>query len=416
MARLRRPVEREGLRQRVVDRLIAVGLAAVAIAGLMSFAFGPRQAAVSRAACLIGSLGLATCRDELPSFEPVRLGEPRCRFLAELDPALPEVRTETVTLPSGLSLTTSRARSGDVWVQAGPPTATDPPAVLDGEQRRARYPAPGLEVPAHTEWLLPPGADLRQLATALQVRHDQEVRSRSAMALFARLVHPVGGPELPAPTVRYSRLSLDSAPFPVPLETSESVPGKDDHLALDRGRPAMTAYRTTQRELAVIAPIAGEVDGRPVAGVVRWIRDEESRLTGVLIMVVADGSLIKSAPELEKSISVGYVGLPIRTDGERELAERWLSDRAGFGVSTRELFGLAAPKDRLTGWLSRAATVTVLRYRGIASATALGRASEEVRLARRADWPEARLVSVQQVAPRPDGTARTAVDDPGCGW
>ncbi len=398
--------------------MIVIGLVAIAIAGLMSFAFGPRQAAVSRAACLIGSLGLASCRDEIPSFEPVRLGEPRCRFLADLDPSLPEVRTETVTLPSGLTLTTSRARSGDTWVQVGPPTATDPPAVLDGAVRRSRYPAPGLDVPAHTEWLLPPGQDLRQLATALEDRHDQEVRSRSAMALFARLVHPVGGPDLRPPTVRYSSLALDSAPFPVAGEPPESPPGKEDWLMLDRDRAAMAVYRTGDRQLSVIAPITGLTGGRPVAGVVRWSRDEAARLTSVLIMVVVDGSLITESLEIEKSISVGYLGLPIRTDDERELAERWLSGRAGFGLSTRELFGLAAPKaaDRLAGWLNRAATVTVLRYQGVASGTALGRASEEVRLARRTEWSDARLVTVQQVAPRPDGTTRTLADDPDCGW
>ncbi len=74
------------------------------------------------------------------------------------------------------------------------------------------------------------------------------------------------------------------------------------------------------------------------------------------------------------------------------------------------------PADRLAGWLNRAATVTVLRYQGIASATALGRASEEVRLSRRTEWSDARLVTVQQVAPRPDGTARRLADDPDCGW
>ncbi len=398
--------------------MIVVGLAAIAIAGLMSFAFGPRQAAVSRAACLIGSLGLATCRDELPVFEPVRLGEPRCRFLADLDAALPEVRTETVTLPSGLTLTTSRARSGDTVVQAGPPTTTDPPAVLEAEVRRSRYPAPGLEVPAHTEWLLPAGRDLQQLATALEDRHDQEVRSRSAMALFARLVHPVGGPALPPPTVRYSRLTLTTAPFPVGGEPPEAPVNKADWLRLDRSRPATAAFRTAGQQLSVTAPITGSVSGRPVAGAVSWSRDEAARLTSVLIMVVADGSLITDSSALPKSISVGYVGLPIQTEDERELAEQWLSGPAGFGLSTRELFGLAAPdaEDRLASWINRAATVTVLRYQGVAAATALGRASEEVRLLRRTEWADTRLVTVQQVAPRPDGTARVLVDDPECGW
>lgn len=410
-------MEREGLRQRAIDRLIVVGLAAIAIAGLMSFAFGPRQAAVSRVACLVGSLGLATCRDELPTFEPVRLGEPRCRFLSALDAALPEVRTETATLPSGLTLTTSRARSGDTVVEVGPPTATDPPVLLDGEARRSRFPAPGLEVPAHTEWLLPSGQGVGALARAIEYHHDQQARSSSAMALFARLVHPVGGAELPAPTVRYSSVNLDRAPFPVGDESPETLPNKADRLVLDRTRPAAAAYRSDLRQLSVVAPVTGTVDRRPVVGVVRWTRDEAARLTRVLIMVVADGPLIKGSAELAGSVSVGYVDVPIRTDDERELAEAWLNDRGGFAVSARELFGLAAPAaaDRVAGWINRAATVSVLRYQGIAAATAFGRAGEEVRLFRRTDWADARLVTVQQVAPRPDGTARTVVDDPGCG-
>ena len=352
VARLRRPVEREGRRQRFVDRLIAIGLAVIAVAGLMSFMSGPRQAAVSRATCLVGSLGLANCRDETLIVEPVRLGEPRCGFLSDLDSALPEVRTGSITLPSGLILTTSRARSGDVVVEAGPPTATDPPALLAGETRRTRYPAPGVQVPAHTEWLLPAGQGLSELATALENRGDQSARSNSAMALFARLVHPVGGSGVPAPNIRYSALSLDAQPFPVINEPGRPGPNEDDRLALDRSRPASAAYRSTDRQVAVIAPITGSVQQRPATGVVRWTRDEGARLTSVLIMVVTDGSLITGGPVIKDMISVGYAGIPIRSDAERALAEEWLSNRTGFAVPTRELFGLAAPQpaDRLASW------------------------------------------------------------------
>ncbi|GAB3761727.1 hypothetical protein [Microlunatus parietis] len=402
---------------RILDRLIVAGLAAIAIAGLMSFAFGPRQAAVSRVACLVGSLGLATCRDPLPVLDPVRLGEPRCRFLAALDTALPEVRTETLTLPSGLALTTSRARSGDTVVQAGPPTAADPPAVLAGEPRRTRIPAPGLEIPAQTEWLVPAGQDVRELAVALEDHHDHQARSRSAMALFARLVHPSAGPGTPPPTVRYSTVALRDAPFPV-IDGSPKAPTPGrDRLVLDGDRPATARYRTTDRQLTVIAPVAGMITGREAAGVISWTRDADARLTRVLIMVVADGALIDGGPKITDSLSIGYVDLPIRADDERELAEQWLSRPGGLAVSTRDLFGLAAPdpKDRLASWFSRGATVTVLRYQGVAAATALGRAGEEVRLSRRTEWTDVRLASVQQLAPRPDGSARTLVDDPACG-
>lgn len=417
VARLRRPVEREGLRRRVIDRLIGIGLAVIAVAGLMSFVSGPRQAAVSRAACLVGSLGLANCRDEALMIEPVRLGEPRCRFLSELDAALPEVRTATTTLPSGLQLTTSRARSGDVVVEVGPPTTTDPPAVLAGEVRRTRHPGPGVEVPANTEWSLPAGHGLAELATALENRHDQTVRSRSAMALFARLIHPVGGPGLPPPNVRYSTVGLDQPPFPVIMEPSRPEPSRDGRLALDRSRPVITAYDAARRQTAVTASITGTIERRPVKGVVRWTRDDAARLTGILIMVVIDGSLITGGPDLAKSISVGYAGIPIQTEAERGLAERWLGDRSGFAVPTRELFGLAAaaPADRLGSWLGRAATVTELRYRDLGPTAALDRATEEVRRFRRTEWPDAQLVTVRQVAPRPDDTAREAVDDRACG-
>jgi hypothetical protein len=120
---------------------------------------------------------------------------------------------------------------------------------------------------------------------------------------------------------------------------------------------------------------------------------------------------------IKNAISVGYAAIPIRTEAERTLAERWLSSRTGLVVPTRELFGLAPakPADRLANWLGRAATVTILRYQGMGTAAAQDRASEEVRRFRRTDWSDARLVTVQQVAPRPDGTARKPVDDPSCG-
>lgn len=418
VARLRRPVEREGLRQRIIDRLIAIGLAVIAVAGLMSFASGPRLAAVSRAACLVGSLGLANCRDEILLAQPVQLSEPRCPFLAELDTAVPEVRTDTVHLPSGLTLTTSRARSGDIVLEVGPPTATDPPSVLAGEVRRSRTLAPGVEVAAHTEWLLPAGHGISELATALENRHDQTARGNSAMALFARLVHPVGGSELAAPNVRYSTLSLDTPPFPVIEDPAQAEPRKGDWLVLDRGRPAIAMYESTHRQVAVTAPITGTVQERAASGVVRWTRDESAQLTGILIMVGTDGSLITGGPEIKNSTSVGYAEIPIQTESERALAERWLSDRSGFAVPTKELFGLAAadPADRLASWLGRAATVTVLRYQGIGTAAALDRASQEVRRLRRTEWPDARLITVHQVPPRPDGTARKLADDPSCGW
>ena len=59
--------------------------------------------------------------------------------------------------------------------------------------------------------------------------------------------------------------------------------------------------------------------------------------------------------------------------------------------------------------------MTVLRYQGLGATAAQQRASEEVRRFRRTDWPDAHLVTVQQVTPRPDGTARKPADDPSCG-
>ncbi len=85
-------------------------------------------------------------------------------------------------------------------------------------------------------------------------------------------------------------------------------------------------------------------------------------------------------------------------------------------MDTRQLLGLAppAPDDQLGTFLSRAATVTVLRYAD-GDADALSRqVSTELEQQRRTDWSGARLLTVGAVAPQPSGGKRTLVEDPSC--
>ncbi len=267
----------------------------------MSFAFGPRQAAVSRAVCLIGSLGLATCRDELPRFEPVRLGEPRCRL-----PGRPRRRATRGADRDGDPAERSHPdhEPGPVRrhrVQAGPPTATDPPAVLDGEGRRSRYPAPGVVCPGPYRVAVAarPGI-CGSWRWHSRTGDDQEVRSRSAMALFARLVHPVGRPR---PAGRRASATAASPSTPHRSRWAVNRPNprsdKEDRLRPGSGRPAIRRPTVNRRAATDRDRADHRLDRRP-AGRPAWsagARDEAARLTSVLIMVVTDGSLITGIRE-----------------------------------------------------------------------------------------------------------------------
>ena len=113
--------------------------------------------------------------------------------------------------------------------------------------------------------------------------------------------------------------------------------------------------------------------------------------------------------------------VPVRTAAEQDLAQSWLSDPAGFRVRLDELLGLAPadPNNQLTSFLTRAATVTVLRYGGVVEGGALEQVRAELTTGRRAEWATAAaepapLLAAGQVAPQPTNVARRLMLDPTC--
>ena len=113
---------------------------------------------------------------------------------------------------------------------------------------------------------------------------------------------------------------------------------------------------------------------------------------------------------------VAYISVPVTTEPERALAQHWLSDPGGFRLGLDELLGLALadPSNRLASFLTRAATVTLVRYSGVDLADAQLRVRGELTALRRVDWADARLVSAATIAPQPGGSVRTVVDDRLC--
>ena len=119
MSPRRRAVERATRRQMITDRIVIGTLVVVALSGLMSVLPAYTQVAVSRLACRVGSLGLGSCGEPGINLENSQLAPARCSTLGTLDKVLPEVRVEQVTTSTGLPVTISQARSGDVFVALG---------------------------------------------------------------------------------------------------------------------------------------------------------------------------------------------------------------------------------------------------------------------------------------------------------
>lgn len=416
MARRRRAVERATLRQLVADRIIVILLAVVAASGLMSLLPGSRQAAVSRFACQLGSLGLSSCDVSSITLGTQQLGPPRCAALATLDEALPEVSVSTLISGNGLPVEIDSARSGTTFVRVGTSDDTPLPLTWAGESRATREVLTGAEVPGRSEWVLPSAEGTDAIVDALDQQHRRWVERRSAIALVSGLFGG-DGTSLPPPTTLYSQLELGDNLLPhIDLGTS-SPPPTGDHLVLSTDRPAGFAYDRTTQSSSVVADLTGEVSGSTVGGSVRWTRDGAGQVSGVLIAVVSTGSLtVRDRNPASTGTEIGYLSVPVRTAAEQALVEAWLSDPAGFQLRVRELLDLKAPKptDQLISYLTRAATITVLRYDGLDPALARDQVRDELLTARRTERAGSKLIGVSQIEPQPGGNRRSLVTDPTC--
>ena len=431
MAARRRAVERAALRRSAIDRVVSGVLVVVAAAGLMSVLPGSSQRAVSRTTCRVATLGLGTCGDPGLDLTDVALAPPRCLTLAALDSALPEVRVRRLVAARGLVVTISTARSGDVVVQLGDAPQPAPPDVLAGAARTERPVAEGVDVPAQAEWFLPRGQGLDELVGGVQDAEHQVVQRRSALGLLGTLLDG-DDRAVPAPTLLYG--SLDPARPLWPRSEQEParqrpprtggtgsaarVPGRSGSaVQVTAGRPAVSVFNRISRTSALVVPMTGSLGGQPTTGTMRVVRDPAGTVVSVLLAVVTPGQAVPGEPRTSlPGPAVAYVQVPVRTATERELVATWLAGTGPAVVPLDGLLGLRAPQadDQLESFLTRAATVTVLRY-GFADAAVLAdRVAAELRDGRRQDWEGVRLVEAGEVDPTSSGTGRRVVADPAC--
>jgi hypothetical protein len=154
-----------------------------------------------------------------------------------------------------------------------------------------------------------------------------------------------------------------------------------------------------------------------VTGALRWTRNADGVITSVLATVVAvkrltPGEKLGSLP----GPAVAYISIPVTTPPEQRLVETWLADPDGVTVPLNELLGLrpARTSDQLGSFLTRAATVTILRYAFVAPQELQARALGELATLRRQDWSGIRMVAASSIAPQPGGGRRQIVEDPSC--
>jgi hypothetical protein len=429
VAARRRAVERAARRRSAIDRVVAGSLAVVAAAGLMSVLPGSTQRAVSRASCQVATLGLATCGDPGLDLTDTALGPPRCLLLADLDSALPEVRVRRLVAAQDLVVTISTARSGDVVVQLGDEPQPGAPAVLDGGVRGQRRVAEGVSVPAQAEWFLPRGQGLDELVGAVQDARHQVVQDRSALGLLGAALDR-GERSVPAPTQRYAQVDLTQpvwpraeAARPAPPRSGTAParpavpPRSGSQVAVATDRPAQLVFNRISRESSTVVPLAGSLGGQPATGTLRVTRDGAGTVVSVLVGVVTPARAVPGETAAASAgPAVAYVQVPVRTEPERALVASWLAGSGPVVVPLDGLLGLRAPQadDRLDSFLTRAATVTVLRYGGVGTARLSDRVAEELRTGRREDWAGVRLVGAGRVEPTSSGAGRRLVPDPAC--
>jgi hypothetical protein len=452
----RRAVERATRRQNLLDRIVVGILVVVALSGLMSVLPASTQVAVSRFACRVGSLGLGSCGVAGIDLENTQLAPARCTVLAALDKSLPEVRVEQLTTREGLPMVVSQARSGDVFVELGPtgqPTAPGgsggvppgvdtapggsggvPPGVdtapdlLAGELRPERSVMSGVSVPAQAEWYLPRGQGLDQLVTATYNKHQQWVERRSALALVGSRLFGLDR-EIPPPAVLFSQVRLDQqrlprfADGPVPPRTDRGTSrtrgptAAVNSLRLDPSVPALATVNRISSSTATVAILRGTLRQQPVSGAVRLTRNADGLVTSVLVAVVGTGRMVpKEHLGSLPGPAVAYISIPVTTGPEQRLVQAWLADPAGLAIPLDELLQLRPPRttDQLGSFLTRAATVTILRYAFVSSGELQERVTRELITQRRQDWTGIRMVAASSIAPQPSGGSRQIVEDPSC--
>lgn len=428
MARKRRAVERASVRQLVTDRIIAGLLVLLAASGLMSILPGQSQAAVSRLACRVGSLGLGTCRTDTLDLGTEQLNPPRCTVLATLDQTVPEVRVKNLTTAAGLPVEIDSARSGDSFVRVGGIDESAPPLALAGDVRGPRALIPGAEVPSQAEWFLPGGQGADAIVDAIDDRHRQWVQRRSSLAVVSALLDR-GGRDIPEPTTLLSRVQLDENVLPHGAEAAPTPPRQGQlsdgekrragrsWVAVAPSPPALVQFNRISRETSVVAAVQGRFERAEVSGAVRWTRDSNGAVTSVVLALISEGALAAHEPlNSTRSTGIAYIAVPVSTPAERDLAAAWLSDRAGFTLGLGALLGLETPsaKDQLASFLTRAATVTILRYAGLPTEQANARVSQELAAMRRVERPESKLLLASEIDPQPNGTARVLATVPSC--
>jgi hypothetical protein len=93
-----------------------------------------------------------------------------------------------------------------------------------------------------------------------------------------------------------------------------------------------------------------------------------------------------------------------------------VSDPKGFTVPLNELLGLRAarPYDQRAAFLTRVATVVILRYASVSPAELQSRVTTELRTSRRQDWSGTAMVAASSIAAQPSGGRRVVVGEPSC--
>ena len=278
------------------------------------------------------------------------------------------------------------------------------------------------------EWYLPRGQGLDQLVIATYDRHQQWVEGRSALALVGSRLFGVDQ-ELPPPAVLFSRVRLDQQrlprfadrPAPPRTDGTASRPrgpaAAVNSLSLDASVPAFAVVNRISRSQATVASLRGKLGQKPVTGALRFTRNADGDITSVLVAVVAAGRMVPG--EHLGSLpgpAVAYISVPVTTPVEQRLVQAWLSGPAGFTIPLDALLRLrpARTSDQLGSFLTRAATVTILRYAFVPPVDLQDRVTRELATQRRQDWTGIRMVAVSSIAPQPGGGRRQIVEDPSC--
>jgi hypothetical protein len=186
---------------------------------------------------------------------------------------------------------------------------------------------------------------------------------------------------------------------------------------LDAAVPALAMVNRISGTTATVARLNGTLRTRPVTGAVRWTRNADGLITSVLVAVVGSGQMVpKEHLGSLPGPAVAYISIPVTTVPEQRLVQAWLSDPAGLSIPLEELLELRPPRssDQLGSFLTRAATVTILRYAFVAPAELQDRVVEELTKQRRQDWTGIRMVAASSIAPQPSGGVRKIVEDPSC--